>query len=98
MFISIQDNIDLSTSTGRLQFRILSAFAEFERDLISERTKQGLRRAKEEGKKLGRPRADFDQQKVKDMLQSDEYSYSDISDEVGISKSTISRFKKEVLD
>lgn len=54
-FISLSDNIDLSTATGVLQFQILGAFAEFERNLISERTKEGLRRAKLEGKHLGRP-------------------------------------------
>lgn len=55
-FISINDNIDFSTSIGRVQFTILSAFAQFERDLISERTKEGLKRAVAQGKKLGRPR------------------------------------------
>lgn len=54
-FISLTDKIDLSTSTGILQFQILSAFAEFERNLIRERTMEGLHRAKEQGKKLGRP-------------------------------------------
>ena len=54
-FISISENLDFSTATGKLHFQILSAFAEFERALISERTKEGLRRAEEQGKKLGRP-------------------------------------------
>lgn len=55
LFISLTDNIDLSTSTGKLQFQILSAFAEFERNLIRERTLEGLNRAKKQGKTLGRP-------------------------------------------
>jgi DNA invertase Pin-like site-specific DNA recombinase len=54
-FISKRDNIDLTTATGKLQFHILSAFAEFERDIIRERTFDGLSRAKAEGKILGRP-------------------------------------------
>ena len=54
-FISLNDSIDMSTATGRLQFQILSAFAEFERNLISERTKEGLARARSQGKRLGRP-------------------------------------------
>ena len=54
-FISISDNLDFSTSAGRLQFQILAAFAEFERSLISERTKEGLKRTKQQGKTLGRP-------------------------------------------
>ena len=54
-FISITENIDLSTSAGKLQFHIISAFAEFERSIISERTKEGLKRAVRNGKQLGRP-------------------------------------------
>ena len=59
-FISYQDHIDLSTSGGRLQFQILSAFAEFERSIISERTLLGLERAKKQGKRLGRPKGSTD--------------------------------------
>lgn len=54
-FISLRDNIDLSSPTGQLQFHIMSAFAQFERDLISQRTKDGLNNAKSLGRKLGRP-------------------------------------------
>lgn len=53
---SYTDTLDFSTATGRLQARLLFAFAEFERDLISERTKLGLQRAVKQGKKLGRPK------------------------------------------
>lgn len=54
-FYSHLDNIDLSTPNGRLQFQILGAFAEFERDLISVRTREALRAKKENGVRLGRP-------------------------------------------
>ncbi len=54
-FISLTDNIDLSSASGKLMFTILSAFAEFERNLISERTKEGIKRAREQGVKMGRP-------------------------------------------
>lgn len=50
-FISIIDPIDLSTDTGWLQFQIISAFAEFERRIISTRTKEGLKHAKNVGKR-----------------------------------------------
>lgn len=53
-FISYQDNIDFSTPSGRLQFHIIAAMAEFERELIRERVKAGLENAKRKGKKLGR--------------------------------------------
>lgn len=50
-FMSLTDNVDLSTASGTLQFHILSAFAQFERDIISERTKEGLKSAKNVGKR-----------------------------------------------
>jgi len=55
-FISYSENIDLGTPTGKLMFTIIAAMAEFERDLIRERTIAGLRRARAQGKTLGRPR------------------------------------------
>ena len=62
-FISISDNLDFSTAAGKLHFQILSAFAEFERELIRERTIEGLRRAKMQGKKAGRPKGSKDTKK-----------------------------------
>lgn len=54
-FRSISDAIDTRTAGGRLQFHMLGALAEFERSLISERTKAGIAAARARGKKLGRP-------------------------------------------
>lgn len=54
-FISIQNNIDTSTSMGKFFFTIMSAFAEMEAELIRERVLSGLDTAREKGKKLGRP-------------------------------------------
>lgn len=48
---------DLSSAEGKLMLQMFSAFAEFERNRIRERTKEGLERAKAQGKKLGRPKA-----------------------------------------
>ena len=62
-FISYSENLDFSTSTGKLHFQILSAFAEFERSLISERTIEGIRRARFNGKRLGRPHGSKDKNK-----------------------------------
>jgi putative DNA-invertase from lambdoid prophage Rac len=64
-FISLSDNLDFDTAAGKLQFQILSAFAEFERELIRERTIEGLRRTKEQGTKLGRPKGAKDNKKRK---------------------------------
>ena len=57
---SYTEAIDLSSSMGKLQLTMLSAFAQFERDLIRERTLAGLERAKREGKTLGRPKGSKD--------------------------------------
>lgn len=62
-FYSYSENIDFSTATGKLHFHILSAFAEFERELIRERTLEGLKRAKSNGKTLGRPKGSKDKSK-----------------------------------
>lgn len=55
-FVSYKEAIDLGTATGKLMFQIIAAMAEFERELIRERTIAGLERARAEGKPLGRPR------------------------------------------
>jgi DNA invertase Pin-like site-specific DNA recombinase len=59
-FISYRDNLDLSTPSGRLMFQIIGAMAEFERSLIQERVRAGLRNAKAKGKRLGRPAVKVD--------------------------------------
>jgi len=64
-FISLTDNLDFSSASGKLHFQILSAFAEFERELIRERTVEGIRRAKMKGKSLGRPKGSKDKKKRK---------------------------------
>ncbi|MDY0059883.1 MAG: recombinase family protein [Myxococcota bacterium] len=54
-FISLKESLDTTTPSGRLQFRIIAAMAEFERDIIRERVRAGIAKAKEDGKRLGRP-------------------------------------------
>ena len=56
-FHSLTDGIDTSTSGGTLIFHVMGAMAQFERDLIRERTKAGMKAAKRRGKHVGRPRA-----------------------------------------
>lgn len=72
---SYSDNLDLNTSMGRAMLTILSAFSQLERDLISERTKAGLRRAVAQGKTLGRPR------KKRGYVKQGEYSHSNKEDQ-----------------
>lgn len=55
-FVSVSDGIDTSTAVGKLMFHLVGAFAEFERDLISERTKIGLASARARGRTGGKPK------------------------------------------
>jgi len=54
-FVSLSEDIDTSTAVGKMQFQMIGSFAEFERNLISERTKEALEAVKKRGQKLGRP-------------------------------------------
>lgn len=56
-FVSVRDQIDLTTSTGRLMLHLLGAFSQFEADLIRDRVRAGLMAARAKGRRLGRPRS-----------------------------------------
>jgi DNA invertase Pin-like site-specific DNA recombinase len=87
-FISIKDNLDLSTPSGRLMFQIIGAMAEFERALIQERVKAGLRNARAKGKTLGRPRVVVDAAQIA-RLRSQGRSVREIAEELGYSRSLV---------
>jgi DNA invertase Pin-like site-specific DNA recombinase len=55
--VSFSEGLDFTTTTGKLLYQIISAFAEFERDCIRERVRAGMRNAKAKGKRIGRPLA-----------------------------------------
>src|SRR5215467_583323 len=63
-FVSLRDNLDLGTPSGRLMMQLLGAMAEFERNLIQERVKAGLAHARAKGVKLGRPGRQLDVSQV----------------------------------
>jgi DNA invertase Pin-like site-specific DNA recombinase len=64
-----QQSVDTSTPAGRALFQMLGVFAEFERAMIVERVKAGLKRAKAEGTKLGRPRISADvENRIREQL------------------------------
>ncbi len=87
-FVSYQENIDTSSPLGSAIFTIISAVAQLERDIIAERVKAGLRRAKENGKKLGRPSAGVDPELVHRMRKQG-LSHRAIAAQLGISHSTV---------
>src|SRR6201997_1340157 len=89
-FVSLRDNLDLSTPSGRLMFQIIGAMAEFERALIQERVRAGLRNALAKGKYLGRPRVAVDALKIA-SLRAQGRSWAEIVAEVKVGKGTAQR-------
>ena len=90
-FISIKDNLDLSTPSGRLMFQIIGAMAEFERALIQERVRAGIRNARAKGQRIGRPRVAVDAARIA-ALRASGLSWRTIERELGISVRTARRF------
>ncbi len=89
-FVSYQENIDTSSPLGSAIFTIISAVAQLERDIIAERVKAGLRRARENGKKLGRPSKKVDRCEIR-RLRSEGRSLRQIAAELDVSKNTVAR-------
>ena len=90
--ISLKENIDTSTSTGKLLFTLMSAIAQFERDTIADRTREGLRAARARGRMGGRPKADSNTvKKAVKLYQTGQYSVKEIEELTGIKKSTLYR-------
>ena len=63
-FVSLSEQVDTSTPTGKMVFTVLGAVAELERSLIAARVKAGMRNARAKGKGLGRPRATVDARRI----------------------------------
>jgi DNA invertase Pin-like site-specific DNA recombinase len=89
-FISFRDNLDLSTPSGRLMFQIIGAMAEFERSLIQERVRAGLRNALAKGKVFGRPRIEIDAIRVAE-LRREGLSWSQVCRTLSVSKGSAQR-------
>lgn len=94
-FKSLQENIDTTTSTGKLTFHVFAALAQFERDLIAERTKAGLEAARRRGRVGGR-RTVMSPDKLKvirDLYDDPEtkMTVQQIAETVGVSRATVYR-------
>ena len=87
-FVSLRDNLDLSTPSGRLMFQIIGAMVEFERSLIQERVMAGLRNAILKGKTLGRPRRIVNGDQMA-RLREQGASFREIARTVGASAGTV---------
>jgi len=94
-FKSLTENIDTSTATGILIFQIFGALAEFERNLIKERTVAGLQAARARGRTGGRPKRSPDERKIalaKKFYNDNALSIPEILKTLNISKSTLYRW------
>ena len=87
-FISYQENMDTSTSLGQALFTIVSAVAQLERDLIRERVSAGIRNARANGKKLGRPTSSVDRDRIIEM-KSQGQSLRQIAANLGVGYGTV---------
>ncbi|MFD0827085.1 recombinase family protein [Neobacillus sp. M.A.Huq-85] len=95
-FVSIRDQIDTTTAVGNMFFGMLAVLAQFEADLISERTKAGLEAARARGRNGGRPSAD--QSAIDHALtlyDSKKYTVPEITKATGVSKTTLYKYVKE---
>ena len=88
--VSLKESIDTTTSTGKLLFTLMSALAQFERDVIADRTREGLASARARGRKGGRPATNKEKiRKAVKLYQSGEYSVKEISEMTGVRRSTL---------
>src|ERR1700689_3159816 len=86
-FVSLSEQMDTSTPTGKMVFTVLGAVAELERSLIVERVKAGLRNARAKGKRLGRPRTVADSARIA-ALRAQGRSWREISESLGVAPAT----------
>ena len=93
--VVVDQAIDTSTPSGRLLFNVLGSIAEFERDLIRERTAAGMQAAKRRGRHVGRPRAAVDRMELAKGIESGA-SVSQLARTLGVSRSTARRLAAEV--
>ena len=90
--ISLKETIDTTSPTGRLLFTILSSLAQFERDVLVERTREGLSAARARGRCGGHPSSDAAAiKKALALYDTGQYSLSEIRELTGISKSVLYR-------
>ena len=92
--VSLKENLDTTTATGKLMLTMLSALSQFERDLISERTVDGLKAARARGRCGGRPRkgSDKDRKQALAMYHANVMTNAEIASRFGISLRTLSRW------
>ena len=94
-FVSLSEQVDTSTPTGKMVFTVLGAVAELERSLISERIRAGLRHARSKGKRLGRPRVSIDPAQIS-ALRAKGLGWKKIAGQLGVGVGTVLRGAQRV--
>jgi DNA invertase Pin-like site-specific DNA recombinase len=99
-FLSVTDNIDTTTAVGKLVFHIVGAMAEFERSLISQRTKAAMQSARDEGRRMGRRRKLTQSQieRARRLSKDEHLSLEAIATLMNVSRSTMWRAMQPVKD
>jgi DNA invertase Pin-like site-specific DNA recombinase len=92
-FVSLSEQMDTTTPTGKMVFTVLGAVAELERSLIAERVRAGLRNARAKGKTLGRPRVALDGTRIA-TLRAEGRSWAQIGKTLGAGEATVRRMHK----
>ena len=91
-FVSLKESIDTHTPTGKLLFTLMSALAQFERDTIADRAKEGLQATRARGRTGGRPKANAEKvRKALKLYHTGQYSIREIEEMTGVKKSTLYR-------
>ena len=90
-FVSLSEQVDTTTPTGKMVFTVLGAVAELERSLIAERVRAGIRNARAKGKRLGRPKAELDGTRIA-TLRAEGVSWRKIAAEMGVALGTVHGF------
>lgn len=94
--VSLKEQLDTTTATGKLMLTMLSALSQFERDIIAERTVEGLKAARARGRMGGRPKADPKViERALKLYDAQTLSLKEISEATGVSTSTINRRVKQ---
>ena len=95
--ISIKEQLDTTTATGKLMLTMLSALSQFERDILAERTAEGLKAARARGRKGGRPKAADDNTKKKAiaLYEANTMTIKEIAEYAKVSTATVNRWIKE---
>ena len=95
-FVSLQESVDTTTSGGKLVFHVFGALAEFEREMIRERTKAGLKAARDRGSIAGRPKKLNRKQirMARRLYEDKENKVDEISKTLNISRSTLYRYRR----